>query len=58
MKYFLLIIPCVLSVWVPLYNSIEPTLAGIPFFFWFLLALIPVSSIFIWAASKIGGEDA
>ncbi len=58
MKYLLLIIPCIISVWVPLFNSVEPTLAGIPMFYWFLMVMIPVSSIFIWLASKIEGSDA
>ena len=57
MKYILLLIPCLLCLAVPLYNSVEPTLAGIPFFYWFLLAMIPVSSIFIWIASRIEGSD-
>ena len=57
MKYVLLLIPCVLSVLVPLYNSTEPTLAGIPFFYWFLMVLIPVSSLFIFAASLLRGDQ-
>ena len=32
--YLLLIIPFVALLWVPFYNSIEPTLWGIPFFYW------------------------
>ena len=38
---FLLIIPFALVAWVPFYNRIEPTLWGIPFFYWYqLLAII------------------
>ncbi len=55
MRYLLLLIPCLLSLAVPYYNSIEPRLFGLPFFYWFNLALIPVSILFIYAASKIGG---
>ena len=36
----LLIIPFALVAWVPFYNRIEPTLAGIPFFYWYQLAAI------------------
>jgi Protein of unknown function (DUF3311) len=50
MRYLLLITPCVLALATPLYNSIEPQLFGIPFFFWFQLTLIPVSALFILAA--------
>ncbi len=57
MKYLLLLIPCVICVWVPLFNSVEPKLAGIPFFYWFLMLMIPVSSLFIWAAAKVEGSD-
>ena len=40
----LLLVP-MLVLWVPLYNSIEPTLFGFPFFYWFQLAWIFVSMI-------------
>ncbi len=54
MKYLLLIIPCVIALWAPLYNFASPTLFGIPFFYWFQLALIPVSAVTIYAADRIG----
>ena len=33
-------IPLILVLWVPSYNRIEPELSGIPFFYWYQLALI------------------
>jgi Protein of unknown function (DUF3311) len=54
MKLLLLLAPCVVALWVPLYNSIEPTAFGMPFFYWFQLALIPVSALAIFAADRIG----
>jgi hypothetical protein len=54
MKYLLLLIPCVIAVWVPLFNSIGPELFGIPFFYWFQLLLVPVSAIAIFAADRVG----
>jgi Protein of unknown function (DUF3311) len=33
--YWLLIIPFIATLWVPFYNSIEPTWQGIPYFFWY-----------------------
>jgi hypothetical protein len=33
------------SLWVPFYNSAGPALAGIPFFYWFQLALVFVSAV-------------
>ena len=38
-----LLVP-MLVLYVPLYNTIEPTLFGFPFFYWFQLAWIFVSS--------------
>jgi len=55
MKYILLLIPCVVALAAPFYNAVEPRFIGLPFFYWFNLALIPVSVVFIYAASKIGG---
>jgi hypothetical protein len=57
MKYFLLLSPCVLALATPLYNRLEPQLFGIPFFFWFQLALIPVSAVFILAAYLLERHD-
>jgi uncharacterized protein DUF3311 len=42
--YLLLLLQFVPSLWVPLYNSIEPRFAGIPFFYWFQLALVLFSA--------------
>ena len=54
MKLILLLAPCVLALWVPLYNYIPPALFGIPFFYWFQLVLVPVSALAIVAADRIG----
>jgi hypothetical protein len=54
MKYLLLAAPCILAVLTPLYNRVDPTLFGIPFFYWLQLLLIPVSALAIWAADAIG----
>jgi hypothetical protein len=40
----LLIIPLLLVIWVPFYNRIEPTLGGIPFFYWYQLTAILVGA--------------
>ncbi len=54
MKYLLLLIPCVLALWVPLFNFSAPELFGIPFFYWFQLLLVPVSALLILAADRVG----
>ena len=52
MKYILLLIPCVMAAAVPFYNTVEPTVLGFPFIFAYLLGLVPLSSVFIYLASK------
>jgi hypothetical protein len=42
--YLLLLIQFVLCLWVPLYNRVEPSVAGIPFFYWFQLLLVLVGA--------------
>jgi hypothetical protein len=42
--YWLLVLQFVPCLWVPLYNTAEPRLAGIPFFYWFQLALVFASA--------------
>jgi Protein of unknown function (DUF3311) len=42
--YLLLLLQFVPALWVPFYNSVEPAVAGIPFFYWFQLVLVFVSA--------------
>jgi len=53
MKYIFLLVPCVLAVLTPLYNRIDPVLFDLPFFYWYLLVLVPVSSLFVYLAWKV-----
>ena len=53
---WLLAIPF-LVLWVPLYNRIEPTLFGFPFFYWYQLAWVPVSSFLIWLVYRSRAPD-
>jgi uncharacterized membrane protein len=42
----LLLAPAVIvPLLVPLYDSVEPTLFGFPFYYWFQLALIPAAVV-------------
>lgn len=52
MKYLVLLIPCVLTVLTPLFNREDPTLFGIPFFYWFQMLMVPVSAVAIYAADR------
>ena len=42
---WLLLVGIVLPLLVPIYNRVEPTLFGWPFFYWFQLALVGVGVI-------------
>ncbi len=54
MRHLLLWIPCVIALWAPFYNVVEPSLFGIPFFYWFQLLLILVSALGIYFADRMG----
>ena len=43
----LLLLPFIAMFWVPSYNSIDPMLAGIPFFYWYQLLWIILSAVVI-----------
>ncbi len=43
--YVLFIIQFCVPLWPPLYNRAEPTLIGIPFFYWFQLLWVLVSAV-------------
>ena len=47
MPRLLLIIPLVTMLWVPSYNTLEPKLADIPFFYWYQLAWILIGAALI-----------
>jgi hypothetical protein len=43
--YLLLALQFVLALCVPLYNKVEPTLAGVPFFYWYQLAMVLLGAV-------------
>ncbi len=42
--YLLLLIPFVALLWVSSYNRVEPSWGAFPFFYWYQLLWIPISS--------------
>jgi hypothetical protein len=50
---FLLVIPFLGVLWVPFYNRIEPSLAGIPFFYWYQLAWVILGAAVVLAVYLI-----
>lgn len=49
----LLAIPIVALMWVSSYNRVEPTLGGVPFFFWYQFVWVFVCSALTWAAYRL-----
>ena len=43
--YLLLLVPFLAMIWVSSYNKVEPAWAGIPFFYWYQLLWIWISSV-------------
>ena len=46
--YLLFVVQTVAVIWVPFFNRVEPTFIGIPFFYWYQLAWVPVTALLIW----------
>ena len=44
----LLLLPFIGLLAVPLFNSETPEFAGFPYFYWYLFAWVPVTSVLIW----------
>jgi Protein of unknown function (DUF3311) len=42
--YATLLLPFVATLWVPFYDSVEPRLGGVPFFYWYLFLWIVISA--------------
>jgi hypothetical protein len=55
--YVLLLLPFIGLLWVPFYNFLEPSLFGFPFFYWYQLAWVPVSSFLIWLVYRSRPHD-
>lgn len=55
----LLLVP-LLTLFTPFYNRIEPRLGGLPFFYWFPLAMLLLTMAFsalFFALTRTGGDD-
>jgi hypothetical protein len=55
--WVLLLVPFVGLLWVPFYNFQEPALFGFPFFYWYQLAWVPISSLLIWLVYRSRTPD-
>ena len=46
--YLLLLVPFAALLWVPFYNRVEPSLFGIPFFYWFQMLWTLLGAVCTW----------
>jgi hypothetical protein len=44
----LLVLPFIAVLWVPFYNAVEPTLLGVPFFYWYQLLWVLIASVLVY----------
>lgn len=51
----LLVIPFIALLWVPFYNSVEPQLWGIPFFYWYQFLWVFLTSGLIVLVRRLTG---
>jgi hypothetical protein len=43
--YLLFVVEFLMIIWPPLYNSVEPPLIGIPFFYWYQLLVVLIGAV-------------
>ncbi len=53
----LLLLPFIGLLWVPFYNGALPELFGFPFFYWYQLAWVPLTSLLIWIVYRSGSDE-
>ena len=46
--WLLLLVPFAAVAWVPFYNRSAPELFGFPFFYWYQLVWVPLTSFLTW----------
>jgi len=54
----LLIVPYVAVLWPPFYNQAEPSLAGVPFFYWYQMLWIAIGALILLPIYRAEERDA
>lgn len=54
----LFLIVFAISLWVPAFNRINPTLFGFPFFYWYQILVVLIASVLIWIVYKVEDKKA
>ena len=55
--YLLLIVPVIAQLWVPFYDRPLPELGGIPFFYWYQLAWVPLTAAALYVVYLVDGNE-
>lgn len=55
--WLLLLIPFAAVAWVPFYNCSTPELFGFPFFYWYQLAWVPITSLLTYIVYRKTRDD-
>ena len=55
--WLILLIPYAALVWVPFYNNSLPELFGFPFFYWYQLLFVPVTSALLYIVYRRIRDD-
>jgi hypothetical protein len=48
----LLLIPYVALLWLPFYNETHPSFMGFPFFYWYQLLWVPLTSLILYVVYR------
>ncbi|MDX6552395.1 MAG: hypothetical protein QOH74_883 [Gaiellales bacterium] len=56
-RYLLLALPLIGTLIPSIYNRHDPTLIGIPFFYWYLLLWVPITVVLLAIVSRSAVED-
>ena len=48
----LLLIPYVALLWLPFYSDAHPSLMGFPFFYWYQLLWVPLTSLILYVVYR------
>ena len=55
--YALLVVPMIGTLIPPIYNTKDPTLIGIPFFYWYLMAWVVVAVVIMIIVDRATEDD-
>jgi len=50
--WLILLIPYIALLWLPFYNDTHPSFAGFPFFYWYQLLWVPLTSLLIYVVYR------